>query len=533
MKKFKTIYISLVVAVALSASSCIGDLDQYPVIEDTSKSVYTSVENYKMVLAKLYASYVISGQEKGGGNGDISGSNTGQDYMRVYVNMQEVPTDELAYTWGEGDKLYDLTYMNWDSNDNWASDMYYHIYYTVALCNEFLRNATEVAISGFSDGDKAQIRVFRAEARFLRALAYCHAIDLFGDVPFVDENDPVGDYLPPQYTRSQLFGFVESELKDIEDILPAPAATEYGRASQAAAWALLARLYLNGEVYTGNVYYTECITYCNKVFLGGFSLESDYAKLFNADNHLRTNEIIFAFNVDATHTMSWGATTYIICGSVSSSNSQQVPADYGVSSGWTSFRAKNGLTSKFTDLTGATDQRAMFFTDGQSAAVTNIDDEFTGYLFTKWTNLTDAGQAASNTAADGVSTDLPIFRLADVNLMFAEAVVRGGTGATRTEALAKVNDVRTRAYHGTPAGNIADGEMTLDFLLNERARELYLESVRRTDLIRFGKFTGSDYVWEFKGGTAAGSGVDAKYRLYPIPATELTANPNIKSTPGF
>lgn len=528
MKIIRYIFSLSILAYGLLIASCTGDLDQYPHIEETGKTVYTSVDNYKMVLAKLYASYVIPGQEKGGGNKDFQ-TNKGYDYLRSYINLQELSTDEVAYTWSGA--IFDLCRHEWTISDIFVSDMYYQGYFTISICNEFLRNATESAISGFTEAEQNELRTLRSEARFLRALAYSHVMDLFGNIPFVSENDPVGGFLPPQYTQKQIFDFLVSELVELGDEMLPPAQTPYGRASRAAANALLAKLYLNGEVYAGQAYYTECIAACNKVIADGFRLENEYKLLFNADNHLRTNEIIFAFAVDATYTMSWGATTYLVCACVSSSNGAQTPADYGVQSGWTSFRAKGALTSKFE----ATDKRAMFFTTGQSQYVSELKDEFTGYLFEKWTNLTDAGAIASNSAADGVCTDYPVFRLADVYLMYAEAALRGGTdaqGNAMTNALTYVNLVRNRAYGGA-SGEINSADLTLDFIIDERARELYLECTRRTDLIRFDKFTSSSYVWEFKGGDANGKGIDAKYKLFPIPETEISANSNIKQNEGY
>lgn len=528
MKIIRYIFSLTVLISALFTSSCTGDLDQHPHVEVTNKDVYTSVENYKMVLAKLYASYVIPGQEKGGGNKDFQ-TNKGYDYIRSYINLQELPTDEVAYTWSG--VIFDLCEHKWTDTDIFASDMYYQIYFTISICNEFLRNATDNAISSFSEADQTEIRTFRSEARFLRALAYWHALDLFGNIPFVTENDPVGGFLPPQYSQKQIFEFLVSELTDLESALPEASQSQYARASKAAANSLLARLYLNSEVYSDKGYYTECITACNKVIASGFQLENDYYKLFNADNHLRTNEIIFLFAVDATNTMSWGATSYLVCASVSSSNAAQVPADYGVESGWTSFRAKGALTSKFE----SNDKRNMFFTTDQSQYVTKLNDAFTGYLFEKWTNVTDAGTIPSNSAAEGVCTDFPVFRLADVYLMYAEAALRGGTdsqGDAKTKALEYVNKVRQRAY-GNTSGNITASELTLDFILDERARELHLECIRRTDLIRFDKFTSSSYVWEFKGGEAAGKGLDSKYKLFAIPDTELSANSNMEQNDGY
>ena len=522
----KNIVAFIICAGMFAATSCVGDLDQMPNTETTSSDVYAKAENYKTVLGKLYVSFVINGQEKGGGNEDLS-SNNGQDYMRAYFNLQECGTDEVASTWLEGDKVTDLTYLSWDANDPWVADMYYRIYYNIALFNEFLRNAGDDQIAKFTDSEQAEIRQYRAEARFLRALAYYHALDFFRDIPFVTETDPVGAFIPPRYEAAQVFDYIESELKDIEDELLAKDQCEYGRAPKGAAYALLAKLYLNAEVYIGEARYTDCITYCNKVINEGYSLEAEYHKLFNADNHKRTNEIIFAFPVDAVHTVSWGATTYIICGEVSNTSDYQKPEDYGVVSGWGMFRARGELPALFNEK----DNRSMFFTEGQTQYLDVIDNQSYGYFVEKWTNLTDEGQMASNTVDGGVNTDFPVFRLADVYLMLAEAVVRGGSGSSSAGATGYVNELRQRAFGADyeSDGRIRESDLTNDFILAERARELYWEGTRRTDLIRHHKFTTSDYLWQWKGGAKDGRAVDSKYTIYPIPTTDLTANPNLKN----
>lgn len=521
----KNIYILLMIcAGAFITTSCLDDLNQLPHKETTSSDVYAEAANYKAVLGKIYVAFVINGQEKGGGNEDL-GSNMGQDYMRCYFNLQECGTDEVASTWLEGDKVGDLTYLSWDANDPWVADMYYRIFYNIALCNEFLRNADDNQIAKFTETEQAEIRNYRAEVRFLRALAYYHALDLFRNIPFVTENDPVGAYLPPRYDATQVFNFIETEIKDIEDALLSREQCEYGRAPRAAAWALLAKMYLNAQVYIGQTKYTECITYCNKIISEGYSLEPEYTKLFNAENHKRTNEIIFTFPVDAEHTVSWGATTYIICGAVGNSSDYMKPEDYGVASAWGMFRVRGELPDKFT----ANDGRALFFTEGQSQYLDAVDNQSYGYFVEKWTNLTDDGQPASNTAADGVNTDYPVFRLADVYLMLAEAVVRGGSGSSIGVALGYVNEIRERAFGESyeTDGRIREDELTAAFILDERARELYWECTRRTDLIRYGHFTTADYLWQWKGGVKDGKSVDSKYNIYPIPTTDLTANPNL------
>ena len=330
-----------------------------------------------------------------------------------------------------------------------------------------------------------------------------------------------------RYTASQVFEYVEKELIDLEKDLLDKSECEYGRAPKAAAYALLSRLYLNAEVYIGEARYTECINYCLKVIDAGYSLEDDYRKLFNADNHKRTNEIIFSFPVDAEHTVSWGSTTYIICGAVSNTSDYQNPQDYGVKDGWGMFRVRGELPALFDE----NDNRALFFTEGQSQYLDELDNQNYGYFVEKWTNLTDAGEVASNTVEGGVNTDFPVFRLADVYLMLAESVIRGGSGSTKAQALSYVNDLRHRAFGDEyeTNGKLKESELTKNFILDERARELYWECSRRTDLIRHDKFTTSSYVWQWKGGVKDGVAVDSKHNVYPIPSTDLTANPNLKN----
>lgn len=534
MKKSYIIYLVLLCVGAMTAG-CTDDLDQMPVADTTAGDVYSQAANYRQVLAKIYASYVLAGQGQGGDNGDLTTIN-GQDFSRGYFNLQEAATDEVANTWLSGNNLTDLTYMSWSAKDAWVSDSYYWLYFNIALCNEFLRNCTDGAIGGFTAAEQAEIRGYRSEARFMRAMSYWMVLDLFRQGPKVDENTPVTGYVPEAYDGTQLFDFIESELRELtgDDAATAlPDTNDYGRACKSTAWALLARLYLNHAVYRGAVdtrYYTECITACHKVIANpAYYLEPDYAKLFNADNHKRTHEILFALVCDATTSVTWGGGTYLVCGSCGNSSTQD-PAKYGLSNGWGMFRARGELPAKFGDLGTTADSRAMFYTDEQAQYFTGaIDNQAEGYFYEKFTNLTDDGAVASNSAATGCSTDYPLLRLADVYLMAAEALLRGGAGISRAEALELVNQVRDRAYRGDTAGRISDTELTLDFILDERARELYLESIRRTDLVRYGRFTTDEYIWQWKGGVLDGRAVADKYDYYPIPDTDLTANPNLSN----
>ena len=135
----------------------------------------------------------------------------------------------------------------------------------------------------------------------------------------------------------------------------------------------------------------------------------------------------------------------------------------------------------------------------------------------------------STTPTSFSGTDFPLFRLADAYLMYAECVVRGATGGSISQAVDYVNDVRERSN----ASTITSGDLTLDFLIDERGRELNLEGHRRSDLIRFGKFTGGSYLWPWKGNAQTGTSIPSTYNVFPIPLTALQANPNLTQNPGY
>ncbi len=737
MKRFKLISI-IALVITFAFSSCTKDLNTVPIDKDvvTSEVVYENPANYINVLAKLYAGLAVSGQQGPHGNNDLSGLDEGfGQYLRALWYGQELPTDEAVIGWND-QTLRDFHDMDWTSTDGFITNLYYRVFYQISLCNEFIRETTDEKLSsrGIQGTDKTNIEMYRAEARFLRALSYYHAIDMFGSVPFVTEQDQVGAFFPKQISRADLYKYVESELLAIEPLLADPRTNEYGRADKAAVWMLLAKLYLNSEVYINQPKYTECITYCNKINASGYTLEPKYANLFLADNN-KSNEIIFPITQDGINTRTWGGTTFLVHAPV---GGKMAPADFGIDGGWSGLRVTKEFVGKFLDLTtlapklksaaktaeypvifvpggyqgaagygsdwtpadapnlasvnsdknyegyvyfaGAgqfkftqgpnwdlnwgdngndgtldqngsnisaadagyykinvnlndytytvvktnwgiigsatptgwdsdtkmkfdaatktwvieidlkageikfranddwainygdknadgildtqndnnikiasagkykitmklgtpdytytiekfsSDSRGMFYTDGQNLEINNLFEFTDGYAITKWKNVTSTGVPGSDKTHP--DTDYPMFRLADSYLMYAEAVLRGGTGGNPATALTYINALRERAY-GDNFGNMTQSDLTLGFILDERARELYWEASRRTDLIRFGKFTGGDYLWAWKGGVKEGKTVDAKYNLFPIPASDLGANPNLTPTPGY
>lgn len=525
--KFKNI-LTISITASLFLASCEKDLDRMPETEVTSASVYSNFSNYKGVLGKIYAGLAMSGQEGGDGNADIGGIDGGtSNYLRQLFQLQELPTDEAIIAWSDSG-LPDIHNMNWAANNQYVTALYYRIYYQIAMANEFIRETQDDKLSSRNitgiDADEA--RLYRNEARFMRALSYSHAIDLFGNGPFVTEKNDVGVTAPPRIERKELFQYVESELKDLEGLLKDPRTNEYGRADKGAVYMLLAKLYLNAEVYTGQNRYNDALLYAEKVINSGYSLKSNYNELFLADNNLENNEVIFSVNFDGTHTRTYGGTTFIIHASTGGS---MTAADFGINSGWGGIRSTKNLVNLFPATDGSIDKRGVFHTDGQSLEINAIGAFTDGYPLIKFKNITKSGAAGSDTGGDFVDTDFPLFRLADAYLIYAEAVLRGGGGNMST-ALKYVNALRTRAY-GNTSGNVTS--INLDFILDERARELAWEATRRTDLIRFGKFTSGSYLWPFKGGVQDGRAVEDYRKLYPIPTNDLIANPNLVQNQGY
>ncbi|UGU14770.1 RagB/SusD family nutrient uptake outer membrane protein [Sinomicrobium kalidii] len=520
--KFNSIHAGLIGLFTVLFYSCTNDLDTEPRVEQTIDNILENdPDAYKGMLAKIYSAFILTGQETTGQTDVVAPDAGASSYIRNYWNFQVLTTDEGLNRWGDGG-LDALNQLNWTAGNNFVRILYDRIYLEIAMVNNFLRE-TEGA-------EKEEITDFRNEARFLRALAYWHAIDMFGNVPFVTEDDPVGNFEPPRYTREELFDYVESELLEIAPLMKAPRSNEYARADRVAAWMLLAKLYLNAEVYIGEPRYTEALTYLNKIINeGGYTLESNYQDLFLADND-NSGEIILPLASDGLYSQSYGGTTYIIHAGIS--NSTMDPADYGVNGGWEGNRTTSAFADLFGDLDTNKDGRALLHTEGHIRENTDYTAFNNGYAIAKYKNLTSAGEIGSDTSGEFVDTDYPLFRLADAYLMYAEAVVRGGNGGDPSTAANLVNQLRERAY-GDTSGNITSSELTLDFILDERGRELYWEGHRRTDLIRFGKFTGSEYLWPWKGGSLNGSGVESFRTLLPIPLTDLSVNTNLVQNPGY
>ncbi|MEP7143971.1 MAG: RagB/SusD family nutrient uptake outer membrane protein [Ferruginibacter sp.] len=536
MKKVNHLKIVAVAGIAMLATvACTKKLDLVPTNDITASQVYSTPEGYKQALAKVYSAFALTGNTGGTGNADIPAEiikdEGNSDFLRLYWNLQELTTDEASWTWQNDAGILGLHEMSWSSTNPIINGLYYRAFFQITLCNDFIRQSGDESLSGRGIGGASadSIRKYKAEARFLRAYQYWILLDLFANPPFATENDAIGTVIPKQISRNDLFNYIETELKAIDADLIAPKANEYGRADQAAAWALLARMYLNAGVYTGTARYSDAVTYCGKVINAGYSLHPDYRELMLADNNLNRDEFIFTINYDATYTQDYGGTTYLTHGPAA------VPGSIsGTNGSWGGLRVTENFVNLFADPGGTTDKRAQFYTNGQNKVMADLYTGTDGFSTTKYRNVTRSGGPAPHLDPnkDFSDIDFPIFRLAEIYLIYAESVLRGGTGGDAGTALGYINQLRARAY-GNASGNISPGELTTDFILDERARELYYEGFRRTDLIRYGKFTTATYLWAWKGGIKQGTSVADKYNIFPIPTTDLSSNPNLIQNSGY
>ena len=518
MKTLKYIIGAFVLAVGLSA--CVGDLEVTPIdpsMNTADKALQTEAD-YFSLLSQCYAGFSHSGSYGPNGNNNISGIDGGfSQYFRGRYHLNGLTTDEAICGWND-QTLQDLHGLAWTTTDVFVAAFYYRIFYQISACNEFLRKVDAATI------ELPKKEQWKAEAKALRAFCWLEAIDNYGNVPFADETAPVGAYVPEQIKRADLFTYIETELKALvadDSALYAAAAGEYGRINKGAALMMLAKLYLNAEVYIGQAKYQECADVLAKLD-GAYSLHttpngtkfSAFQDLFLADNHKCTEEIIWAIEQDGVNVQSYGVTNYLI---FAATGDTMDPSAVGISSGWGGIRT----TPEFYQMFDASDKRELFWEEGHTLSIDDISTFSNGMGFQKFKNVMSDGGAASDKGF--VDVDFPVFRYADALLMKAECAARGAD----VDGLAALNAVRKRAG----LGEVASYELAE--VLDERARELAQEGWRRQDLIRFGKFTTADYLWQWKGGVKAGKAVGSHMNLFPIPETDKNANANLVQNLGY
>lgn len=332
-------------------TSCFGDLDTMPLDETqlVGEKVYNTADGYTGVLAKCYSSLILTGQKGGdGGDGDIEGANEGYSgYVRLMFYLQELSTDDFIMP-SSSNGLRKCLNLQWDaSNASVIRWTYQRLYMTIAYCNELLRECTEDKLKsrGLWNQLGDECASYRAEARFIRAYCYATLCDMFGAVPYIDENTGVKD-IPVQWSRKQIFEFAESELKNIDGDLKAPGANVYGRIDRVAAWFLLSRMYLNAQTWIGENHYNDALTYAKKVIDDNhYPLASDYRQIFLADND-QCKEIIWPLVQDGQRAQSSAGTNFYVKAFVNGPMNELYNTGIG-SRGWGNVRAKTTLVDAF------------------------------------------------------------------------------------------------------------------------------------------------------------------------------------------
>lgn len=543
-QKMKKIYI---IMAAVMMTACVKDLDTLPLnkTEPVSEYVYgTSEDAYLSGLARLYFQFVSNDltdlQQMDGGASEL---------VRAFWSVQETTTDEAKCSWENDAWVRALNTNTWNASQN---DAVYAVYVRtlqgVAYVNEYLRQTTDEKLSarGVSDGLRNKIHIYRDEARFIRAYLYWIAIDCFGSVPFSTENSPFGGtYTPPQASRREIFDYCVSELEDLlgdSGNLPS-ARTLYPRADKGSAAGLLARLYLNAEVYTGKAMWAEAKAVCEKIFGMGYSLCPDYGALFRGDNDHNPEaigEMLWTISYNSSRTVSYGGTSYLLAASLAATDITDKSKPNGQINGWAGLRVPYEYVSRFFNVREQDYSSGYYETDdirGKSFYIKGRKESMEGALYVfmnGWSSLkfnniphdmTEEAYlpvAETNSSAD---VDFPMIRLGEIYLIYAEACMHTGDHGLGLERLAELS---ARAGVEPPA------EITQDFLMAERARELMWEAHRRTDLIRYGLFSGSDYIWPYKGGESFdGKAFPAYKEIFPIPPTELATNGSLVQNPGY
>lgn len=563
----KNIFIKTIAAAALTLgmTGCVNDLDIPSIDPQSSPSA-----DPMGLLAKCYGVLGLTGQDGGTGNGDLSLDEGESGFYRTTFNLQELPTDECMWAWQTDPDIPQITMINWNSSSVRVQWAYTRLTYDITLFNSYLSQVPE---------DEAN-RQYRAEVRFLRALHYWYMLDLFGKSPFKTEFNITE--LPIEYSGNQMYGWLDKELTEIENEMTATGtgvgafndSQNFGRADLGAVYLLHARLALNSAVYSDSINpeieYRKAVDYCNKIEQSGaYTLSSKekngnsgYAQLFMADNDQNADamdEIIFPIRQDGLRTRQYSGSLVLIAGS----RSAAMP-NYCMKESWTCLFARSAMTQKFFPslsnvplvpdgaetsddqtkaaeldqqygtsvqqlIDAAGDDRALLYS-GCANGVRTISTEAVtdfknGLSLVKWTNM-----KSDNTGGQDLSwpdTDIPLLRYAEVFLIRAEANWR--LGADATTVMNDINVLRQRA--NTRLFNA--GDITEDNIRDEWCREFFMEGRRRSDLVRFGCFTGNKYVWDWKGGTASGTTVDSHFNVYPIPADDIMNNANLTQNPGY
>lgn len=526
--------------------------------------------NITGLYSKCYAGLIMEGND---GNADFSIDDAGKStLLRNLFNFNEVPTDEAVCWWSDGG-IADVAYNKFDPGNATLKNLYYRLMSNISYENHFLS----------LDAAKADKTKY-AEVRVLRAYNYFLMLDFFGDPTFIDKISPE---TPRQahsynskfeegktYTRAELlqlgreflFNWVESELLAAEpDLLEAKPETDtdpdYGRVDKGTCWLLLSRLYLNAGTYLNNdgqnnQYWDKALEYAERVINSDYKLFDDskmsneakangykpYDLLFMGDNGSNgaSCEALLPLMQDGDKTQGYGGSMFFVAALWD--GTMQTVTDKNAATtanSWSGMRVRPQFVEKFfthpKDVVNKkaseiramnVDDRAILWGKDRTLEIGANDKFVKGIATPKWNNNYSNGGTPHDSY--NVDIDFFLFRVAEAYLNAAEAEMHLN-GESSAKAKKYIDALRNRA-HARPRASY-----TLNDVLDERARELYCEGLRRTDLIRFNQFGGSQatYNWELKGGSTNGTTFAKTYNVYPLPSSEVLSNKNLTQIDGY
>ncbi len=560
MKAINKIFLGLgLMAGATAFNACTGDLDvpiQNP-NQLTSEEFSKDPKGYlDRCIAEIYQSMATAGNNGAGssilGFGD-AGAGT---FTRTIFNLEELTTDNYSWLQFTDAGLYELVTMNFAPDNGVMYASYSRIYAVIAICNQFIRTVESGAYN-LPESLQSTAEDYIRQAKVVRSLCYFYAIDLFGDCGYIDETAGAGS-TPPQITRQEAYDKTVACLEQVSaewgDTYTEPS---YGYVGKEVADAILVKFYLNAKTWgvdKDNNAYSKCWTLAQKIIanhqnegLNGTGLAESYIALFGANNHeyasegSRANEIIMTIPQDGMNLESYGGSTFYIAASCGSYDGISSVNDCNLNAQWTCMVARQQLSEMFdwTENGEALDQRAILWKtkkDGFKIDNSVIDGNSgygKGYAPLKYTNFaynTDGTidhAASPNSDNSFCDADWTVIRLAEIYLSAAEANILGGAGSA-SDALIYVNNIRNRAG----LSDWVASDMTADNILAERNRELYGENDRRTALVRHGKYAGSAYIWNWKGGVQEGAQTSTHMNLFPFPDKVISFS-GYRQNPGY
>ncbi len=573
LNKFKTIAPAAALLLAASMSSCMDDLNKGNIDPNVDPN-----PNITGLYSKCYAGLIMEGND---GKADFTIDDDGKStLLRNLFNFNEVPTDEAVCWWSDGG-IADVAYNKFDPGNATLKNLYYRLMSNISYENHFLS----------LDAAKAEKTKY-AEVRVLRAYSYFLMLDFFGDPTFIDK---ISAETPRQahsynskfeegksYTRAELlqmgreflFGWVEKELLEAEpNLLEAKAETSdtdpnYGRIDKGTCWLLLSRLYLNAGTYLNNdgqnnPYWNKALEYAEKIIdpSTGYALFDDskmseeakangykpYDLLFMGDNGSNgaSCEALLPLMQDGVKTQGYGGCMFFVAALWDATMQTVTAKDAATTANtWSGMRVRPQFVEKFfTDPSVVVnksakeiramnvDDRAILWgkgnSDGDRTLEIGDNDKFVkGIATPKWNNNYSNGGTPHDSY--NVDIDFFLFRVAEAYLNAAEAEMHlNGEGSAKAKKY--IDALRDRAHA------VKRASYTLNDVLDERSRELYCEGLRRTDLIRFNQFGGTQatYKWELKGGSTNGTTFAKTNNVYPIPSSEIRSNKNLTQIDGY